>query len=300
MPTYRWLFLSTRDRLDAAGCDSPSMEAELLIAKASACSRGSLLAKRSQEAPQAVLDALEPLVARREKREPLAYILGTAEFYGREFAATSATLIPRSDTETLIEVVLKHSDLPARSQPNLLDLGTGTGCIMLTLLAELASTQPRGIAVDLSQAALKVCANNAESLSVRDRLTLFEGSWFDPLPDALRKSFDLIASNPPYVAEADEPELMPEVRDFEPRMALYAPGDGTLHYATLLEVAREWAKPRGWVALEMGYGQAEAIREMAERFDYTEISVHEDSGGIPRVLLARTPAQAGTHDNTTR
>jgi len=294
MQTYAQLLLSIPKRLAEAGCDAPRIEAEYLLSMATGQPRAYFLTHRNEALASVEIAAqLEALVRRRLKREPLAYILSTAEFYGREFAVTPDTLIPRSDTEVLIDVVLRELGWRQRNKqgedcsPLILDLGTGTGCIIITLLSELSRMRARGIAVDLSPGALKVCANNAESLHVADQLTLHEGSWFEPLPDALHESFDLIVSNPPYVAESERPELMPEVRDWEPELALYAPGDGTKEYAHLLAHAQTWLKPGAHLLLELGFGQAERVKQMAAQSGWTEIATHDDYAGIPRVLVAR-------------
>ncbi|MDP8990385.1 MAG: peptide chain release factor N(5)-glutamine methyltransferase, partial [Acidobacteriota bacterium] len=207
----------------------------------------------------------------RMKGEPTQYITGRQEFYGREFRVTRDVLIPRPETEHLIEAAL------ARGAESILDIGTGSGAIAVTLALE---TTMRVTATDVSPAALRVARQNAQALAARvDFVACDLGAAFND------GSFDLVVSNPPYVAERDRASLQSEVRDHEPGLALFGGEDGLAVYRRLIPEATRLLRPDGWLMMELG--DAEAVREMCA--DWSGVEVVNDLAGIPRVLLARRP-----------
>jgi release factor glutamine methyltransferase len=225
---------------------------------------------------------LEQALARRLTHEPVSRILGTREFYGRAFGLGPEALDPRADTETLIEAAL--ADIEARGgrgEPlKLLDLGTGTGCILLTLLAELP--QARGLATDLSQAALALAAANAERLGVGPRASFIAADWLDFIDG----TFDLIVSNPPYLASGEIEGLAAGVSVYDPRLALDGGLDGLDAYRRIAARARAMLAERGRLIVEIGPSQAGAVREIFAAAGLEFKRLCHDLGGRPRVIVA--------------
>jgi release factor glutamine methyltransferase len=264
------------EALRRAGIDNPRLEARLLVAHAHAVSPAALL--RGLDAP-ADLKGLAPLIARRAAHEPLALILGRREFWGLEFAVSSATLIPRPDSETLLEAsVAAFADRqPPRS---VLDLGTGTGCLLLAALSEFPAAF--GIGVDISAEATALAARNAVTLGLADRALFCCGYW----ADALAARFDLVLSNPPYIRTGEFGQLMPEVARHEPRSALDGGADGLAAYGPLLAAVPQLLGPEGVAVLELGAGQAEMVGRLARRAGLLG-AIKPDLAGIPRALVLR-------------
>ncbi|MFO1089355.1 MAG: peptide chain release factor N(5)-glutamine methyltransferase [Hyphomicrobiales bacterium] len=241
---------SLRKRFAAAGLDTPALDARLLAMHALGATHADIVAglKAVPEAGQATLEAL---ARRRLAGETVSRIVGEREFYGRPFRVTGDTLDPRPDTETLIEAV---ATLFAETPPRrLLDLGTGTGILAVTLLCVFPSAT--GVATDVSVRALEVAKANAVRHGVQDRLALVEANWFDGV-DGM---FDLIVSNPPYIATGEIAGLDREVRDGDPRLALDGGTDGLLAYRAIARGAGRHLAPGGYEALEIGSGQAAAV-----------------------------------------
>jgi release factor glutamine methyltransferase len=218
----------------------------------------------------------EALVARRAAREPLALILGRREFWSLEFAVSSATLIPRPDSETLIEAAL--AAFADRAPPRrVLDLGTGTGCLLLAALSEFRGAI--GVGVDRSAAAAALAARNAASLGMADRATFVCGDW----ASALDGRFDLVVCNPPYIPSSDLRDLMPEVARYEPHSALDGGADGLAAYRRLLPELHRLLTPNGFAALELGAGQGETVAGLARDAGFSA-TMRKDLSGIVRVL----------------
>jgi release factor glutamine methyltransferase len=219
------------------------------------------------------------LLARREAREPLALILGRREFWGLEFAVSPATLIPRPESETLIEAAIAaFSDRP---RPRLiLDLGTGTGCLLLAALSEFPGAF--GIGVDRSRAAATLAARNATSLGLADRTSVICGDW----ADALDGRFELVLCNPPYIRSEDLGSLMPEVGAHEPRSALDGGPDGFAAWRRLLPALPRLLAPGSVAVLELGAGQAETAAELASQAGFAS-DLRPDLMGIPRAIVLR-------------
>lgn len=226
------------------------------------------------------LSRLESLLARRANREPLAYLLGRKEFWGLELEVTPGVLVPRPDTETVVEAVLAQSHDRARKL-RLLDLGVGSGCLVLALLRELPAAE--GVGVDRSTTALAVARRNAERLGLSDRLELREGDW----ATGLAGGFDVIVSNPPYIAEDDIAALSLEASDHEPREALVAGSDGLDAYRRITGELPRLLAPAALVALEVGQGQAAAVDALLQAAGLRPLPPHRDLAGIERCVLAR-------------
>jgi release factor glutamine methyltransferase len=217
------------------------------------------------------------MVARRARREPLQHILGTQEFMGLEFAVTPAVLVPRHDTEVLVTEASKLAAPAAR----ILDIGVGSGCIAVALAASLPQAEVWG--VDKSPEALALAGRNAALHGVR--VTLFEGSLFEPFPD---QRFDLIVSNPPYIPTGDLENLQPEVRDFEPRSALDGGADGLDFYRLIIPAAPDHLSLDGWLLFEVGIGQAEAVQALFEKTGrFGGLFTAKDPNGVDRVVGGR-------------
>jgi release factor glutamine methyltransferase len=269
------------ERLAAAGIDSARLDARVLMGFALGRDAGWLIGHRDDALSAADADRFEGLLARREARAPLAYITGEREFWSLSFRVTPATLIPRPETETLIETVL--AAFPNRDAAfRILDLGTGSGCILLALLHE----RPRasGVGIDTSAAALDVAAANAEALGLSGRCEFRLGSWFSTLAD--REVFDAVVTNPPYVTSAEMEELPPEVAGHEPEGALAAGGDGLDAYRDILPGLTGRLRPGGFFAGEIGWRQGEAAVALARDHGLEGVEIRADGAGRARVLTA--------------
>jgi release factor glutamine methyltransferase len=262
--------------LRQAGIDNPRLEARLLLAHSHHTSQEDLL--RDPAAP-ARMDRLAPLLDRRAAREPLALILGHREFWSLDFAVWRDTLVPRPESETLIEAAV--AAFAGRPPPaTILDLGTGTGCLLLAALSEFPGAF--GIGVDRSAAAAALAAHNAAALGMSDRAAVICADW----ADALDGRFDLILSNPPYIATCDLAGLMPEVGRYEPLSALDGGSDGFAAYRHLLPEMLRLLNPRGTAVLELGAGQARKAAGLARNVGLAS-EARCDLAGTPRAIMLR-------------
>jgi release factor glutamine methyltransferase len=268
------------ERLAAAGVENARGEASLLVAAATGLERASLAAGAVPTLSAEQEAGLEALVRRRERREPIAYILCAKEFWSLRFEVDPAVLIPRPETETVVEAALKQIGQTTAAL-RILDLGTGSGCLLLALLSELPCAT--GLGVDDSPAALTVARRNAERLGLAARAEFGQGRW----GAGLRERFDLILSNPPYVAEAEWDRLQPEIRDFEPKSALVAGPDGLASYRALAPECARLLATEGALALEVGLGQADAVTALLAADGLVVVERRRDLAGIERCLIAR-------------
>jgi release factor glutamine methyltransferase len=228
------------------------------------------------------LARVRKLVTRRSQHEPVALIIGEKEFWSLPFKVTTATLIPRPDSETLIEAVLsRHPDkkLPTR----ILDLGTGSGCLLLALLHEYENSTGTGL--DLSEDALKVARFNGENLGLERRADFIQTNWNNEVPSLA--DFDIIISNPPYVAENDRGTLLADVVDYEPDRALFAGQDGLREYKTIISLLAESTNVTGNVFFEVGINQADVVAKMLKKAGLVDILIHLDIAGIGRCVAAK-------------
>ncbi|TNC91787.1 MAG: protein-(glutamine-N5) methyltransferase, release factor-specific [Thalassolituus sp.] len=264
----QWL---TDARLVLADSESAALDAELLIRFVLQVNRAWLYTWPDRELSASQLNELTVLLERRRTGEPIAYITGVREFWSLPLAVSPSTLIPRADTETLIEWALEL-DLPARSRA--LDLGTGTGAIALAL----ASERPRWSlsAVELNREAARLAGTNASNLGLD--LNVLQGSWFEPVAG----TFDLIVSNPPYIDPQDKHLSEGDVR-FEPESALVASDHGLADLKLIIEQAPDYLEPGGWLLLEHGYDQAEQVCEYLQMRGFLEVENRRDLGGNPRI-----------------
>ncbi len=274
VPTLRQLLAESRPLLAATPFGAPPREALLLLGHVLGWSESQVLARGEVEVPAEHEARFRALLARRLRAEPTAYLLGEREFWRRPFYVDSRVLIPRPETEHVVEEALA-APLPAR--PWILDVGTGSGILAVTLALEVPGA--RSVATDLSPGALAVAAKNARRLSAR---VLLVATDLTAGLDLAR--FDLVVSNPPYIDLADEPSLSPEVRDFEPALALFAPGSGDSVLARLFAQCAA-LRPGVRLAVEIGFGQLGAARRHAEASGLEIIRVRNDYAGIPRVLV---------------
>jgi release factor glutamine methyltransferase len=255
--------------------ESPQLDARLLLQHATGISREDLILEPQREVAPAIADHFRQLVTRRLAHEPVSRILGEREFYGRPFKVTPDVLDPRPDTETLVDLALPLMGPGSR----ILDLGTGSGAIIITLLAERPDAT--GVATDLSAAALAVAAANAAALGVADRLDFVQGSWFG----AVSGRFDLIVSNPPYIPSADIAGLEPDVRAYDPHLALSGGSDGLDPYRVIAAEATNHLAPGGYVVVEQGAGQADDVAAIFTATGFHLVRQGIDLGGHIRCLI---------------
>ncbi|HEX7775047.1 MAG TPA: peptide chain release factor N(5)-glutamine methyltransferase [Parvibaculum sp.] len=268
-------------RLKQAGIASPELDARLLVQAAAGCDEIDMIREPGRMLAPAEIERLAGFEARRLAHEPVSRIVGLREFWGLTFKVTPATLDPRPDSETLIEAALDL--LPAASAPMILDLGTGTGCLLISLLHE--RREARGIGVDISTEALAAAAANAEALGVGKRAAFRHTSWADGIEDR----FDLVISNPPYIAAADIGGLAPEVRDHDPRLALDGGADGLDAYRAIAALLPRLLVPEGHAVVELGDGQAASVRGIFEEAGLVVPRIAADIAQRPRALVAHLP-----------
>lgn len=277
-----------REELSRAGVTNPALDARLLLAHAMGCTPEVLLSNTDVGGDDE--QRFRGFIARRLQREPVAKILGYRDFWKDRFSVTSDTLDPRPETETLIEAVLSLRSQRA-TVTSILDLGTGTGCLLLSLLKEFP--QAKGVGVDLSQAALDVAQANAGQLGLESRTRFLLSDWLAGVDG----TFDVIVSNPPYISAGDRSRLMPEVRDYDPALALFAGAEGLDAYRTLLPRIGQYLAPKGLLALELGAGQAPAVEALGVAAGLAHRGTVNDLAGIPRAILFQpvTPVKDVLH-----
>ena len=261
------------------GVDSPRLDAEVLLSHVLQKERIYLYIHFDEPLEAAELAAFREMVKKRVQRIPVAYIVGAREFMGLRFAVSPAVLIPRPDTEILVEAVIER--LKDKSQIKFVDIGTGSGAIVLSLLHYLPLAC--AVAVDISQDALAVATENAETLLVKDRVDFYQGDLYEPLA---AEKFDAIVSNPPYIPNADIAELEPEVKEFEPYGALAGGLDGLDFYRRLIADGSDRLKDGGFMAFEVGINQAQAVAALAESMPiFEKVEILKDYAGIERVVI---------------
>lgn len=261
------------------GIENPRLDAEILLCAVLKCERITLYVHFDQPLSEEELTEYRGYVARRAQQEPLAYILGEKAFMRHSFKVNPAVLVPRPETELLVESVAKAA--AGAGAASLLDLGTGSGAIIVSLLELLP--EAAGTAVDISAAALAVAGENAEAIGVSSRLTLVESDLFDGMPAG--QTFDIIVSNPPYIPAADIAGLAADVQR-EPRGALDGGSDGLDFYRRIAAGCGMWLKPDGLLAFEVGIGQAQQVAELCWQAGLTVTALRKDYAEIERMVFA--------------
>jgi len=274
----RDLLSNAADRLRAAGVDTPLLDVDLLLSRASNLSRAELLTRHDLELSPEIVTLFEEYVERRVRREPLHYILEHREFYKTDFELTPSVLIPRQETEILVETAIRL--LQSAPQPKAIDIGVGSGVIAVSLAKAVSNSIIYG--TDISHEAVQVAKRNAERTGVHDRTNFQHGNLFDPFP---AEFFNLIVSNPPYIPTSVLDTLQPEVRDYEPRQALDGGLDGLDYYRKMAPEAMFRLRLQGALAVEIGYDQAEAVRDIFQSAGFEGVQSIKDHGGIERVVL---------------
>ena len=275
------------DKLSASGIDNPRLDAEVLLAYCLNMSREQLIVTGDSTIAPAAARRFDTLIERRLQREPVAYITGKQEFWSLDFAVTRDVLVPRSDTERLVEVALLcAAKIAASKPPHLADLCTGSGAVAISLARELPLAQI--YATDISPAALAIARRNAEAYQVAARMQFFIGDLFGALGASSSPRFDLIACNPPYVRRHEIATLEPEVSRWEPSMALDGGIDGLDFYRRIVTAAPQYLTQSGVLALEIGADMGGAISAMcADRGSFQQVKVFQDYAARDRVIVAQ-------------
>ena len=266
-------------KLRAAGVPDPARDARILLASAMGIPVDRLTLHLQDDCDDTVFEAFERLVAQRETRQPVSQIIGRRSFYGRDFVVTPDVLDPRPETETLVVEALS---VPFGS---VLDMGTGSGCLLATLLAERSDAL--GVGVDVSTNALEIAQQNANNLGVADRAQFIRSDWFN----GVEGSYDLIVSNPPYIDEQEWQTLDPEPKNWEPKIALTPGPDGLVPYRILAEQASEILNDGGWLMVEIGWQQGQAVSKRLSDHSWLSVEVISDMDGRDRVVKGQKPAK---------
>ena len=273
--TYREAVRETAGQLRAAGIENETAESLFLLEFACGMERKDYLLSKMEEMPPEQWERYRAAAAKRCGHIPLQHLTGEQEFMGLPFTVNRHVLIPRQDTEVLVEEALKR----AKSGMKILDMCTGSGCILLSVLSNCPSVM--GTGVDLSEKALETARKNAADLKIKAEFL------HSDLFKQVEGSFDLILSNPPYIRTDVIPTLMPEVRDHEPWMALDGKEDGLYFYRKILEQAGAYLIPGGWLCFEIGYDQGEDLRALMQRQGLEQIEIVKDLAGLDRVAVGR-------------
>lgn len=267
------------ERFRAGGFESPDIEARLILLAVTGFTPTELVTQREARLAPPLCRKIERFVSRRLSGEPLDHILGQKEFYGRPFKVSQDVLSPRPETEGVVDHALKLLERVKR--PQILDLGTGSGAILITLMAERPDAQ--GIGVDISAPALAIARENARSLHVEARCDWRKGDWFDPV--LATEKFDLILSNPPYITDMAMEDLSPEVTNYDPDIALRGGADGLNAYRAILEHAGDYLKPDGAIIFEIGYDQGVSVSKCVASSGFANVKCYQDLSGHDRVVI---------------
>jgi release factor glutamine methyltransferase len=281
VPTLLEVLRLSTGFLAQRGGESARLDAELLTAHSLGLRRLDLYLQFDRPLREEELEPVRALLRRRAQGEPVAYLLGQREFYGRSFAVTPAVLIPRPDTETLIEAALKQGGT------RIADVGTGSGCIAVTMACELPDAHV--VATDVSAEALHVARENAQRHGVGERITFVQGDWTQPLRE--HAPFDMLLSNPPYVTEAELVELAADVKNYEPHQALVMPGDGLDAYRRILDGIDALLAPNAYAAFEVDPRRAEQVEVLLREHlpQATTQRIHDLTGRDRVVAATRGP-----------
>ncbi len=278
--TYSEVLRLAAAQLSSHQIEGPLRDARRLMELAAGKSATELIADEDRLVEAAISMSFEAFIARRSRGEPVSRIAGKREFWGLEFQVTPDVLDPRADTETLVELVLDEWSAGA---VDVLDMGTGSGCVLLSILHE--RSEASGVGLDKSQAALAIAQANATQLELSSRSTFLESNWFDGLPDGAM--FDVIVSNPPYIPSDDIENLDRDVRDYDPLSALDGGMDGLDDYRHIIARAGSYLRPNGQIAFEVGFDQAEKVSELLIKAGFIGVNSRQDFSGVKRCVYAR-------------
>ncbi|MCC8398318.1 MAG: peptide chain release factor N(5)-glutamine methyltransferase [Rickettsia endosymbiont of Labidopullus appendiculatus] len=273
-------------KLQAVGIKSANLESRILMQHATNKSIEYLLARSEEELTQQQQTIFDNLVNRRRSLEPIAYIVGYKEFYSYQFIINDKVLIPRQDTETIVDAILQDAkkNYSFKTELTILELGTGSGCIAISLLLEMlnANININVTATDISNEAIAIARQNAIKHKVVDRLKIINSNWFENLA---KQEFDIIVSNPPYISFDDSVYMSPETLQYEPHLALFAENNGLASYYIIAKEAKGFLKQNGKLFLEIGFNQATSVTEIFVSHGYTVLQVYKDLEGLDRGLL---------------
>lgn len=272
---------SATDKLAASNIENPETDIRLIVQRTLQISHAKFVSSLNRVLTDAEVKTLDGMIVRRAAREPVSRIIGTRGFWKSEFKLSPQTLDPRPDSETLIEAALKYSDVPPAT---ILDLGTGTGCLLLSLLQEYPKAT--GLGIDISEEAAATARENAVALNLADRASFLAIDWNDWQASA---PFDLVISNPPYIAPDEMAGLEPEVTKYDPVTALVGGDDGLECYRSIAALLPRALKRGGLAVLEIGHLQAEAVKSILALSDIAVIQTLTDLGGSDRAVVARMP-----------
>jgi release factor glutamine methyltransferase len=280
--TVRSLLAEVEEQLLQAGIEQPRLEAAWLVEHVTRLAPLRLLIESERVLDALATASVRHLVSRRAQREPLQYLLGTQEFLGRDFRVDPAVLIPRSESSLLVEVAIEQ--LRSIASPIVADVGTGSGCLAISIAKALPSSTI--YALDLSSEALAVACDNIRRHAAQGQVRCRQGELLSPLEDGTELILvHAVVSNPPYIADPEWERLQPEVRDFEPQLALRGGVDGMEMHRRLVKEAPRYLRPGGWLLMEVGYGQASAVRRFAEQSGpFRAYDTRRDAAGIERVV----------------
>lgn len=276
------IFEAIKYGIENINSDTPQLDAEVLLGHVLNKDRIYLIINRNQEVEEEKLEKYKEFIERRKKGEPVAYITNSREFYSYEFYVEKGVLIPRPDTEILVEEVIKRTK--HLESPVIVDVGCGSGAISITLAKEIKNSKV--YALDIMDTPIKVTSINAKKLGVDDRVEIIKSDVFSNLPDSLKNNVDVIVSNPPYIRNEVIPTLMVDVKDYEPFEALSGGEDGLIFYKKIAKEALEYLKKDGLLAFEIGYDQREDLFKILKD-NYKDIECIKDLAGLDRVIVAR-------------
>ena len=284
--TIQKLLNWTTEYLTEKGIESPRLSAELLLSHTVGITRIELYTQFDRSVPPEQLDILRDIVKRAGQNEPIAYLVGRTEFYSLQIDVTPDCMVPRPETELLVERAIEFLRTRRTGTQYICDLCTGSGCIAVAIAENFSNA--RIIATDICDAALAVAAGNIKKHQLSDRITLLCGDLFDPVISGLDvNEFDLILSNPPYVSTAEYENLDKNVKDYEPKKALFAGVDGLDVYSRIIEKAGQFLKHDGALMMEIGYAQGPAVKELLEKTgEYAEIKIEKDFHNNDRIVTA--------------
>ena len=283
MTTIASALAAARRRLQAAGIESAALDARLLLGRAAGLDMTAVIAGCGNTLEAETIAAFDALCDRRARHEPVARILGTKEFRNLSFALNEATLVPRPETEILVDAVLDLVGIPADRLLRICDLGTGSGAILIALLSEL--DQATGVGIDISRSALDMAMANARRHGVGDRIGFIHGDFSTP-PD---EAFDVVVANPPYIPQGDLAGLDREVRDYDPALALDGGPDGLAAFKVIAARLPALLKPGGTAFVEIGAGQGDSVAALFGGQGLEIRSIRPDLAGIGRVVIAEKP-----------